>query len=237
MLFIWSGYLKNIGVVLPYTPTTDNIFKKILRHYSCDIFYVREYDFNFIMVYDNQNCNRIFKKHKVDEVVILTHLDLECCTYKIIDGEKVFRRMIPEFIRKKSKSMEGICSVTVVDKEMSDECFDIVDRLCDFCNKIFINTLNEKKGAFLCNKLLEKYGIVADVVDNQSVINTDFIVILDDCGNLRGKNSIIIEYGAKNKNKNVVNDFYIPFKIKPPFGMSCVTFEECLETIKVVDIQ
>ena len=29
----------------------------------------------------------------------------------------------------------------------------------------------------------------------------------------------------------------IPFKIKPPFGMSCVTFAECLETIKVVDIQ
>lgn len=229
--------MKNIGVVLPYIPTTDSIFKKILKHFSCEVFCVKEYDFNFIVVYDNQNCNRIFRRHNVNEVVILTDMDLECCTYKIISGENVFRHMIPGFIRKKAKSMEGTCSVTVVDKQLSDRGIEIVDKLCGFCNRIFINTHNEKKGEFLCNNLLEKYGVVVDVIDKEDIINTEFIVVLEDCGNTRSKNSIVIEYGAKTKNDKAINDFYIPFRIKPPFGMPCVVFAECLETIKDVDIQ
>ena len=229
--------MKNIGVVLPYKRVKGNSAKNIIRHFFCEVYSVKEYGFDFIVVYDNQNCSRFFKRYGVKDVVILTDLEIDCCSYNIIDGKKIFESMITEFVRKKSKSYYGNCSVTVVDKKMSDFGMELVGKLCGFCSTVFVNTQNQIRGEFLCNNLLENYGVIASLIVDKTVLNTDFVVVLEDCGNKCNGDSMVIEHNPKNKNMSVVNDFYIPFRIKPPFGMSNVMFAECLQTIKDVDIQ
>lgn len=236
MLLIWSGFLKNIGVVMPYVRRSKNFVAEFFKRFKWDIFPVEEYGFNFIVVYDNQNCGRIFNKNNVHSIVILTDLELECCDFEILTGDKVFKRMLPEFVRKTAKSYGGRCSVTLVDKDMSDDGMTIAERLCDMCSTVCINTKNMEKAEILCDRLLDKYGVIADVISDKSIISTDLVAVLDSFGNNYGRNCVVIDKNCKNSKGRVVNDFYIPFRIKPPFGMSNLVFAECLEAIKVIDI-
>lgn len=229
--------MENIGVVLPYVRRSKNFVAEFFKRYKCDMFPVEEYGFNFIVVYDNQNCSRIFNKNKVQRIVILTDLELECCDFEILNGDRVFKRMLPEFVRKTAKSYGGNCSVTLVDKNMSDDGMTIAERLCDMCSTIFINTQNIAKAEMFCDRLLDKYGVIVEVINDKSVINTDLVVVLESCGNNYGRNCVVIDKNCKKGNGRVINDFYIPFRTKPPFGMSNLVFAECLEAIKVVDIR
>ncbi len=228
--------MENIGVVLPYVRGSKNFVTEFLKRFKYDVLPVEEYGFNFVVVYDNQNCGRIFNKNKVHSVVILTDLELECCDFEILTGDRVFKRMVPEFVRKTAKSYGGSCSVTLVDKNMSDEGMTIAERLCDMCNTVCINTKNVEKAEILCDKLLDKYGVIAHITGDKAIIDTDIAVVLDSFGNDYVRECVVIDKNCKNAKGRVINDFYIPFRIKPPFGMSNLVFAECLEAIKVIDI-
>ncbi len=228
--------MKNIGVIMPYIDNNANFVKKFIKRHKCEVFPVTEYGFNFIVVYDNQNCSKLLNKHGVNSIVVLTDAELEYCDFGILDGDSMFKRMLPEFVRKTAKGFGVNCSVTLVDKNMSDYGMSFAEKLCDICNYVFIYTQNISRAELLCERLLDKYGVVVNIIKDKSPINTNLAVVIEGCGNRYGENCVVIDKNLKKGNNRVINDFYIPFRIKPPFGMSNLVFAECTEVIKVVDI-
>jgi len=221
--------LKNIGVILPCSETSENFIVKFFKKFRCEIFPVEEYGFNFIVVYDNQNCGKLFKKHNVQSIVILTDAEMEYCDFEILQGNSVYRRMLPDFVRKMTKSFGTQCSVTLVDKHMTDYGMEFAEKLCGMCANVYVSSQNTARAEYLCEQLLEKYGVVVELIDEKSIIKTHMAVVVEGCGNSYDKKCVVIDKSSKKHNEKVVNDFYIPFCTKPPFGMSNLIFAECIE--------
>lgn len=223
--------MKNIGVILPYIKSSDNFVKEFFKRFVYQKFPVTEYGFNFLVAHDNQNCSKIFNKHKINKIVVLTDCEIESCNFQILTGDRIYKQMLPEYIRKTAKKYGGNCSVTLVDKNLSADGILIADKLCTMCRTVNINTRSVHSAESLCDKLLDKYGIAVSVVGNDDVINTDIVVVIEDCGNKYGQNCLIIDKYSKIKSNRIINDFYIPFRVKPPFGMSNLLFAECIDAI------
>ena len=227
--------VKNIGVVVK-SEWTRSFLKRFFKRHRFKIEPVSEYDFNFVVVNDDCNYTRIFNKHKVLGVVVLTD-NFQNKGFRIIDGDSVYKRMLPEFVRKSVKSNGTYPTVAVVDKTLSDECWSLTDKLCSFCNSVVVVTENTEKAEQLCENLLENYGVVAEFSKIGSDISCDLAVVLEDYEGVSIKNCKKIDKNAK-KCEKIIDDFYIPFKIKPPYGIKNLVFAECIDIIntKSIDI-
>ncbi len=231
--------MKKIGVVFPGAKNERGFWKRLFCKNKFETVIVEEYSLEFLCVYDNQNCSKIFNKNGIEDIVLMTDNPVERCNFRILDGERMFRKMLPEFVRKTAKSFEDSCTVTVVDKNLTKSGTKIIESLCSVFGSLTICTDMVYDAERLCDRLLDKLGVVIDVEDNKAHIDTDIVIVLEDCGNSYGTECVVIDKNCKRSYGKVVNDFYIPFNIKPPFGMSNLVFAECIELTdkKIVDIQ
>ncbi len=231
--------MKKIGVVFPGAKNEWGLWKRIFCKNKFESVIVDEYGIEFLCVYDNQNCSKIFNKNGVEDIVLMTDKYVERCNFRILDGERMFRKMLPDFVRKTAKSYGEGCTVTVVDKNLTKSGMKIIESLCAVFGSLRVCTDMVYDAERLCDRLLDKLGVVIDVVDNKVHIDTDIVIVLEDCGNNYGTECVIIDKNCKRSYGNVINDFYMPFNIKPPFGMSNLVFAECIELTdkKIVDIQ
>ncbi len=223
--------MENIGVILPYIQGTKGFFERLFAKNKFDTLPVREYEINFIVVYDNQNCTRIFNRNNVENVILMTERSLEECDFNILDGKKMFVKLLPDVIRKISKSFDDACSVTVIDKSLSYEGKKIIEKLCSFCREVSVSTSENYECEIFCEKLMDNYGIAVNITEDEAASNSDIVVILEACGNDYADNCIIIGRTSKDRKVRIINDFHIPFKAKPPFGMSNLVFAECIDLI------
>lgn len=223
--------MKKIGVVLPYVQGSKSFLKRIFTKSKYETVAVEEYGFEFLCVYDNQNCSKIFNKNGVENIVLITDRPIERCNFRILDGSRMFIKMLPEYIRKTAKSFENNCSVTLVDKSFSKSAENILENLCSTCGSVAVSTCKKYDAERICDRLLDKLGIVVEVMGDKSHINSDIAVVLEECGNSYGQDCIVIGKNCKKNYGKAVNDFHIPFKVKPPFGMSNLVFAECVDAI------
>ena len=230
--------MKNIGVVLPYTRGSDNFVKEFLKKFKYKKIPVTEYGFNFVVVHDNQNCSKIFNKNKVNSIVLMTSAEIQKCNFRIINGDRAYLRMLPDFVRKIAKSHGDSCSVTVIDRSMSEHGAALADKLCNICRTVNISTGNAESAGEICDRLFDKYGVVINILNKDSIVDTDIAVVVEDCGNEYGQKCVVIDKKRKRCSDRIINDFYIPFRIKPPLGISNLIFAECVDEVntKVVDI-
>ena len=231
--------MENIGVILPHAGECGGFFKRLFDSFKYEKITVTEYGFNFVAVHHNRNYARVFKKNKVKNIVLLTDCVTEKYDFEILNGDKVYKRMIPGYVRKLSKSFADGCSVTVVDKSLCADTADIVDKLCDICKNVSLVTHSKHEGEKLACRLFEKYGVVVDIPAPEWVICSDIAVVIEDCGNSYSHECTVIDKSLKTASERRINDFYIPFRVKPPFGMSNLEFAQCLDAIdkKNVDIR
>lgn len=231
--------MKKIGVVFQGIKNKSGFWNRIFCKNKFETVIVNEYGIEFLCVYDNQNCSKIFNKNGIEDIVLMTDKKVERCNFRILDGERMFRKMLPDFVRKTAKTYGENCTVTVVDKNLTKSGMKIVESLCSVFGSLKVCTDMVFDAERFCDRLFDKLGVVIDVVDNKAHIASDIVIVLENCGNSYGTECVIIDKNCKQNYGNVINDFYIPFNIKPPFGMSNLVFAECIELTgkKVVDIQ
>lgn len=216
----------NVGIV---KKADDRVgfFSEFFHRNSYENISVPEYGINFVVCDDGKNCSRIFYKTKVCDIVLLTNCEILENDFNVVDGNLTFFRMIPDYVRKLVKSMGKDTSVALLDKNLSTDACILLKKLCDICKNVKIVTENEKKAKTVCEDMMKNYGIVTDYFDPKSIVNSSVAVVLNDFGCRFKKGCIVID---KNKNTgNAVNDFYIPFKVRPPLGMKNVVFSEVLD--------
>lgn len=218
-----------IGVVFSKPDKRESLWKRFFAKNKFEFVFVREYGIEFLCVYDNQNYGKIFEKNGIENIVLLTDKKVTINNVQILDGERMYRKMLPEFVRKTAKSVDGKCTVAVVDKELTDSGVRIVEQLCSYFETVVICTEKTYDAQRMCDRLLDKMGVVIEVVEPGSRIGSDIVVVLENCGNTYGTDSIIIDKNCKTAYEKLISDFYIPFNVKPPFGMSNLVFAECID--------
>ena len=191
--------------------------------------FVEEYGIEFLCVYENQNCDRIFSKNSVENIVLITDKPFNGGSVRVLSGERMYKKMLPDFVRKTAKRIGDKCTVTVVDKNLSNAAVHLVEELCSVFETITVCTDKIYDAQRMCDRLLDKLGVVIGVVGNETHISTDIVVVLDDCGNSYEHESVVINRICNKNHENLINDFYIHFNVKPPFGMSNLVFAECVE--------
>ena len=216
--------MENIGVIIPYIKARGDF----LKSFFVKKVVVEEYALNFIIVNDRQNFRKIFKRKNIKYIVVLTECNIQAHDFEVLTGDRIFKQILPEYIRKTAKKYGMNCSATLVDKGLSEYGAYIADSLCSICRSVNINTFNISAVEKLSDNLLDKYGIVVNIIGKGQIISTDIAVILDSCGNEIGQDCLVIDKNAKKGETNTVKDFYIPLKVKPPLGMSNLTFAECI---------
>lgn len=210
--------MTTIGVVTK-SVKTGNFFKDFFAGFGCRILPVEEYGINFAAVSDKGNYRRIFHKLKAKYVVVMTDKPIEELGCDIIDGSETYKKMLPQMVRKILKGKVQ-SKVVIVDKHISDECVSLADKLCRVCRCIVFVTLSADKAENLCDALMEKYGAPAEVAKNNSNVVCDVAVVLESCPCRFQKGTTVFDVTS--------TDFYIPFKVKPPFGMSNLVFADCI---------
>ena len=223
--------MENIGVILPCEGDSVGFLKRFFNKSRYEILPVKEYGFEFLCVYDYQNYIKIFNKKGIENIVVMTDKPIEKCNFRILSGDRAFKHKLTDFVRKTVKSFGNGCSVTIVDKNLSGDVVSIIENLSAVCGEFYLCTSKTYDGEKICDRLLDRFGIVAEVKDNSVVINSDIAVVLEDWGNKYHKDCLVIDKNSKSKSDRVINDFHIPFRIKPPFGMSNLVFAECLDAI------
>lgn len=210
--------MTTIGVVTK-SEKAGNFFKDFFGRYRCRILPVEEYGIRFAAVSDKSNYRRIFHKLKVEYAVVLTDKPVAETGFKIIDGSETYKKMLPQTVRKVIKG-NCVSRVAIVDKQISADCVRLADKLCRVCScLVFVTTCTEKAEG-LCDVLMEKYGAPAEVAKNTSDVVCDVAVVLEHCPCRFQKGTTVFDMTS--------TDFYIPFKVKPPFGMSNLTFADCI---------
>ena len=220
-----------IGVVFPKQDKKESLWKRIFAKNKFEFVFVREYGIEFLCMYDNQNYVRVFEKNGVENIVLLTDKKVAINNVRILDGERMYRKMLPEFVRKTAKSFDGKCTVAVVDKGLTDAGVRLTEQLCSYFETVVICTEKTYDAQRVCDRLLDEMGVVIEVVEPGSHIGSDIVVVLENCKNSYDPESIIIDKNCKTGYKKLVNDFYIPFNAKPPFGMSNLVFAECIDAV------
>lgn len=222
------SYMLNIGIVKK-SGGQKGFFSKFIHRNSYKNIPILEYGINFVVADDEQNCSRIFEKNGVCDIVLLTDCDVLENDFNVVDGSLTFFRMLPDYVRKLLKSMGNDASVSVLDKNLSTDACILLKKICDVCKNVKIITENEKKAVAVCEDMMKNYGIAVDFSDTRSIVNSSIAVVLTDCGCRFDKDCIVID---KSKSiGRVVNDFYIPFKVRPPLGMKNVVFSEVLDLL------
>ena len=231
MLLIRGDFMERIGVILPCESDSAGFIKRFFSKLRYEILTVQEYEFEFLWVYDYQNYIKIFKKKGIENVVVMTDKPIEKCNFRILSGDLAFKQRMMDFVRKTVKSFGNGCSVTIVDKNLSGDAVSIIQNLSTVCGEFYLCTSRTYDGEIVCDRLLDRFGIVAEVKDNSGVINSDIALVLEEWGNKYSQNCLVIDKNSKSKSDRIIKDFHIPFRIKPPFGMSNLVFAECLDAI------
>lgn len=224
--------MKNFGIILPGRDNADKGITKFLRRNRFENISIQEYGINFIVVYDDQNCGKIFFKNKVNNIILLTDKQIEHCDFNIVDGYNIYKKMIPDVVRKTLKSKSSKKTVTLVDRTMSFDAEQMADRLLNVCSSITIATENQEKAESVADILMEKYGAAINVIDGDSAISSAVAVVTKRCNNTYASDCIVIDNNCDKKYANSINDFYIPFKVKPPLGIRNTIFAQCIEITK-----
>ena len=183
-------------------------------------------------MYDGQNCGKVFLKNSVENVVLMTDAPFNGANVRILNGDRMYKKMLPDFVRKTAKKIGGKCTVTVVDKNLSNAGMQLTQELCSVFETVTVCTEKVYDAQRMCDRLLDNMGVVISVVGNDVHIESDIVVVLEDCGNSYDQNCVVIDKNQKRSCGNCINDFYIPFDVKPPFGMSNLVFAECVELNK-----
>lgn len=210
--------MTTIGVVTK-SVKTGNFFRDFFARYRCKILPVEEYGIKFAAVNDESNYRRIFRKLKAQYVVIMTDKPVTETGCKIIDGSETYKKMIPHIVRKLLKGKHS-STVAIVDKNISQDCCRLADKLCQVCSNLVFVTACEEKAEELCDVLMESYGAPAQVLKGADVVRCDVAVVLEPYPCKFEKTTEVFDVA--------VTDFYISFKIKPPFGMSNLVFADCI---------
>ena len=229
MVLIIRDFMIKIGVVFPKEENKQGWLKSFFGKNKYEYIFMEEYGIEFFCVYDNQNCAGIFSKTGVENVVIMTDKAFNGGNVRILNGERMYKKMLPDFVRKTAKRIGGNCTVTVVDKNLTNTGIKLVEDLCSVFETITVCTDKLYDAHRMCDRLLEKLGVVITVAGNDVHITSDIVVVLEDCGNSYGQECIVIDKNCNKNHENYINDFYIPFNVKPPFGMPNLVFAECVE--------
>ena len=210
--------MVTIGVVTKPVKT-GNFFKDFFANFRCKILPVEEYGIKFAAVSDKGNYRRIFQNLKVQYAVIVTDNPVSEIGCTIIDGSETYKKLLPQTVRKLLKSKNS-SRVAIVDKSISKDCVQLADKLCQVCSCLVFVALHKEKAEQLCDALMGKYGAPAEVAYGTSLVSCDIAVVLDYCPYEFEKHTTIFDIST--------TDFYIPFKVKPPFGMSNLVFADCI---------
>ena len=215
--------MVNIGVILPCS--NDGFIRRFFNILKYENFYIDEYGVNFIVVYADRNFKKIFKNNGVESIVIMTDDIIDKTGFEVLDGTEVFRKNVVNYIRKLSKEFQTECSVAVVDRLLSLDAENISDKLCDICRNLTVVTGAAESAEILAEKIFEKHGAVIQIREDYSPEDCDIMVVLDDFEGGYGNNCIVLN----RKREQIIKDLYIPFKVKPPFGMSNLIFAQCIQ--------
>ncbi len=218
--------MVNIGVVLPRSKMNEHI-KGLFKRYRYKVVPVAEYGFNYIVAFDNSRCDYIFAKNNVDSIVLLTDMEVELCSYKILDGQRAYFAVLPDFLRRVLKSKEMDASVAVLSEKYTDDLSQITDKLCTMCKSVSVFCKDVDLVEKMAENFEQKYGIIIEVKNACDKVTADFAVVLDGLFNNVSPKCTVISRN-KIKGKNVVCDFRIPFKTRPPLGISNLVFAECV---------
>lgn len=221
--------MVKIGVVFPKEENKQGFWKKVFSKNKYKSVFVEEYGIEFLCVYENQNCVKIFSKNSVENIVLMTDKPFNGGNVRVLSGERTYKKMLPGFVRKTAKRIGDKCTVTVVDKNLTHAGMQLVEEFCTVFKTITVCTDKVYDAQRMGDRLLDKLGVVIGVAENDAHIDSDIVVVLEGCGNSYGPESIVIDKNCKISYGNSVNDFYIPFNIKPPFGMSNLVFAECVD--------
>lgn len=214
-----------VGVILPASKKKKRLFWK----YKCEKKIVPEYGIAFFAVEELQNYTRIFKRHKIENVVVLTDTGYKPYNFKLIDGKDVFERMSADYVRKYLKACGDSASVTFVDKDFCEITERLVDLLCPICGKINLCTMCTDKAEAFSNKIMECCGAVVNVVECEKIIDSDVAVVVNDFKVKYHEKCLVIGKTSHFSGNRKVEDFHIPFGIKVPFNMPRIVFKQCVE--------
>ena len=218
-----------IGVVLPDVENKQSLWKRFFSEKRYESVLIKEYEIEFLCVYENQKCTKIFSKKGVDNIVLMNDKPFNGGNVRILNGERMYKKMLPDFVRKTAKGIGGKCTVTVVDKNLTNTGIKLIEEFCSVFETITVGTDKLYDAQRMCDRLLDELGVVISVIGNDAHITSDIVVVLEECGKGYGHESVVIDKNCKKNYGNFINDFYIPFSIKPPFGMSNLVFAECIE--------
>ncbi len=221
--------MTKIGVVFPRCENKNGFLKRLFSKNKYETVIVEEYNLEFMCMYDNQNYSKVFPKNNVENVVLVKNAQFNGANIRVLNGERIYKRMLPDYVRKIAKKIGGKCTVTVVDKNLTDAVMKLIHELCSVFETVNVCTEKVYDAQRMCDRLLDNLGVVITVVGNDVHIDSDIVVVLEDCGNSYGQNCVVINKNQKRIGENCISDFYIPFDVKPPFGMSNLVFAECVE--------
>lgn len=227
--------MVNIGVVLPRCEMKKHL-KGLFKRYRHKVVPVAEYGFNYIVAFDNSRCDYIFSRNKVSSIVLLTDREIEFCNYKILDGHSAYILMLPDFLRRVLKSRDMDASVAVMSDKYTDELFSLTDKLCTMCKSVSVFCKDVNLVEKMAENFEQKYGIIIEIKDIKDKVESDFAVSLDKLPkNISPKCTVIDPNNPCGK--NVVSDFHIPFKTRPPLGISNLVFWECVELSAEINVK
>lgn len=216
-----------IGVLLPAEKMQDYIYGPFAK-LRCKTVCENVYGIRFAVVFENQNWSAILKRHRVSDIVLCAgNFDVPD-RFNVIDGETEYKARLPEFMRKLSKSEGADLRVTVVDRGVSKFCRELTASLFEMFANVGLVCENSEAAEELAEKLEAEKGVILDVKNGCEPIGNGVAVVLENFGvGFLGKCSAIDIHGQKND--GIINDFYVPLKIKPPFKMKYLEFCECIK--------
>lgn len=207
----------------------------VLKRSAPDIIHIPEYDMRLVVAYNNQNAGRIFRKYGIRYAMRSEDWETPVpAGVGLLDGTSLFYSMLPDMVRKLLKN-HGIApegaSVAVVDRSVSVECVMLVEKLCGFCGLVCIATEQLAKAEAVAETMMERYGAVVRVLDAQAVVDAQAAVVLEACTQQYAPGCILIDRSRSVRGRfrnRVIDDFYIPFKVRVPLGISHLSFGECV---------
>ena len=156
-----------IGIIASTAERADKYkWYNFIKNSKPERFYSAQTDIEFIVVYDNQNILKIFKKEQV-EIAVFSRLCTPFCidNIHIATGERTYNRHIPAAIKKISK-MRGGCDtkIAITDDGFSTDAMIMLDKLQRDYRYITLITDDTEKAAAVAEDMYNEYGVAISVI-------------------------------------------------------------------------
>ena len=171
--------LKTIGIIAP-KKSRDR--KEIFSIFKPDFIFNEKHLVRFIIAYDNQNYNRIFKKYKAKISVCAANAVLKKApSIKICDGKQFFEKNLMYFIVKSFK-YNGLNSETATISFVFDTFTTKIESLVIQASKLFryIVFVTDNNIENDISSLMNEYGIDIVTVPKSSIVCSDVSAELTD---------------------------------------------------------